>query len=374
MTKARIAAALGLTAWTLVSCAPTPVPLEPAARQAQQTFHTGMVPQRHPPVVAVLALNAGTETTDFLVPHAVLQRSGLAVVEAVAPQRGRVNLMPALAVEVQRDLDDFDRIHPEGADYVIVPAMHTDDDPVILAWLRSQADKGARLIGICAGVRVLGQAGLLDGREFTGHWYDRGTLKRRHPLARHRPNQRYWADGPIVTTTGVTASLPVALALVEALGGTARTTDLAQALGVEDWSARHTSAAFGVSVGGAWTMAWNTLRPWRHERHAIAVQDGADDIALAMSADAWSRTYRSQAVAVSTTSAPVVLHSGLRLLPEPPRPDDVAHGELSLQRPACQLARTLDAIAHRYGVATRDWVMTEMEYRAPESSGALCGG
>lgn len=376
MATVRTVGAQGLTAWVLVSCALGALPLAALPKQepVQQAFNTAMVPQRDPPVVAVLALNAGTETTDFLVPHAVLQRSGVAVVEAVAPHRGRVDLMPALAVEVQRNLDDFDHLYPEGADYVIVPAMHTDDDPTILAWLRSQAEKGARLIGICSGVRVLGQAGLLDGREFTGHWYDRSTLQRRHPVARHRPNQRYWADGPIVTTTGVTASLPVTLALVEAIGGAAKAGALAQALGVQDWSARHTSAAFGFSAGGVWTMAWNTLRPWRHERHAIPVAGGTEDIALAMSADAWSRTYRSRAVAVTAASAPVVLRSGLRLLPEPPQPGDVPHHEPSAQRPACQLALTLEAIAQRYGVATRDWVMTELEYPAAEPSGTLCGG
>ena len=121
------------------------------------------------PVVAVLAPNEGTETTDFLLPHAVLQRAGVVDVQVVAPRRGRVLLYPALQVEVAQDLASFDRAYPSGADYVIVPAMRDDNNPAIAAWLKQQADRGARIAGVCVGALVVGRAGLLDGRRFTTH-------------------------------------------------------------------------------------------------------------------------------------------------------------------------------------------------------------
>ena len=65
-------------------------------------------------MIAVLALNEGTETTDFLVPHAVLQLALVGVVEAVAPRAGAVTLMPALQVEVPRSFAAFDSVHPQG--------------------------------------------------------------------------------------------------------------------------------------------------------------------------------------------------------------------------------------------------------------------
>ncbi len=88
------------------------------AERQVQAFVEGMKPRRPGrPVIAVLALNEGTETTDFLLPHAVLQRAGVADVQAVAPRRGRVFLYPALQVEVAQDLASFDRAYPSGADY-----------------------------------------------------------------------------------------------------------------------------------------------------------------------------------------------------------------------------------------------------------------
>lgn len=322
------------------------------------------------PVIAVLALNEGTETTDFLVPHAVLQQAGVGQVEAVAPRAGPVVLMPALQVEVARSFAAFDAAHPAGADIVIVPALHTDDDPVVVAWLRAQAAKGAVVVGICAGARVLGQAGLLDGRRFAGHWYDRSTLLRRHPGAVHVPGRRYVADGPIVTTTGVSASLPVSLAIVEALAGPQRARSVAAALGLPSWGAAHRSSLFGLGAAHVWTLSLNTLLFWRHERVDLPVADRDDDVALALAADAWSRTYRSRAQAVHAGASSVQLRSGLVLRTVPP---DAAAVPVSLDaavRPACALDHSLRAIGQRYGAATRWWVATQLEYEDEGPAGA----
>ena len=320
------------------------------------------------PVVVLIALNEGTETTDLLVPHAVLQRAGVATVEVVAPRAGRVQLMPALEVSVQRDMAAFDTAYPRGADVVIVPALHADDDPAVIAWLQRQAAQGAVVIGICSGARVLGRAGLLDGRSFTGHWFDRSTLLRRHPGAVHVPDRRYAADGPVVTTTGVSASLSVSLALVEHLAGPARVQALAAELGVAAWGAAHRSDRFGLHTGAVWTLATNWLRFWQHERVEIPVADGADDLALAFWADAWSRTYRSQAVAVAAAgeaATPVRLRSGLVLQVAAPAASGTGLMRQTLPPTvpaACQLPQALAAIGERYGEATLAWVALQMEY------------
>jgi putative intracellular protease/amidase len=107
---------------------PTQANAAMAERQAQ-TFVEALKPSRPgKPVIAVLALNVGTETTDFLLPHAVLQRASVANVQAVATRRGRVFLYPALQVEVAQDLASFDQANPSGADYVVVPAMRDENN------------------------------------------------------------------------------------------------------------------------------------------------------------------------------------------------------------------------------------------------------
>lgn len=328
-----------------------------------------------PPVVAVLAHNAGTEITDFLVPHALLDRSGVARVQAVALRGGVVQLVPALQVQVPCSLDDFDAQHPQGADCVVVPAMLVDDEPVLLAWLRRQAARGAAIVGVCSGARVLGQAGLLDGRRFTGHWHDRATLLARHPTAMHVPSQRYLIDKGVATTTGVSASIPVSLALVEALGGTAAAQALAQQIDMVDWAPDHTGQAFGLTPPRVAVYLANRLRGWVGGQMLVCIADGMDDLRLALAMDAWSRTHRLAGLVVEPMAASpgqgVCLASGLAVagpsasagaapLPALPLYADVP--------PARVLDAALCDIGQRYGAGTRDWVALEMEYTPVDAS------
>lgn len=358
--------------WSLTACsagpALPPAPHDAALRERQQQAFVEAMKPRRPgrPVVALLALNEGTEMTDLLLPHAVLRRADVAELRIVAPRAGRVALYPALAVEGAQDLAAFDRAHPDGADYVIVPAMRDDDDPAVTGWLRRQAEGGARVIGVCSGVRVVGQAGLLDGRRFAGHWYDRDTLRERHPGATHVPHQRYLVDRGVATTTGITASVPTMLALVEAIGGRAVAEAVAGELGVAAWNPAHDSEPFHLDAGRRWNFVLNKAAFWRHERWRVDVHDGMDDIALALAVDAWSRTGRVEVEAAA--AGPVTLKSGLRLLAQP-APGDRPRVPLDAAlKPVAQLDRTLCEIAGRFGPARRDWAMLEMEY--PRAAGA----
>lgn len=364
--QARTWIGAAILALGLVACGSrAPLPPRPDAQavaQQAQAFVQALKPLRPGrPVVAVLALNEGTETTDLLLPHAVLKRADVADVQVVAPRSGTVQLFPALQVEGAQDFAAFERAHPGGADYVIVPAMHTDDDPAVLSWLRRQAAAGARVIAVCSGARVAGQAGLLDGRRFTGHWYDRKTLLARHPGATHVPHQRYVFDRGVATTTGITASVPATLALVEAIGGREKARSVAAELGATSWSPSHDSSGFGLTADRALAYVWNKAAFWRHERWNVEVHDGMDDIALALASDAWERTGRVSVEAASP-SGRVRLRSGLVLAAQPGdqnRPRVPLSPEL---KPLQQLDRTLCEIARRYGPARRDWVMQELEY------------
>jgi putative intracellular protease/amidase len=343
------------------------VPLPPAQEDAavREREKQAVVEALRPdgtgrPVVALLALNESTEMTDLLLPHAVLQRAGVADVQIVAPRRGRVMLYPALQIEGAQDFAGFDQAHPAGADYVIVPAMSEDDDPAVIAWLRRQADQGAKVIGVCAGGVVAGQAGLLDGRRFAAHWYYRSKLIDRHPSATYVPHERYLIDRNVVTTTGITASVPTMLALVEAIGGHEKAQSLASELGVTSWTPAHDSTPFRLDAGRMWTYVLNKITFWRNETWSVDVQDGMDDIALALAADAWSRSGRVTVEA--SAPGPVTLRSGLVLVAQPIG-DDKSRLPLSPSlTPTQQLDRTLCEIDERFGASRRDIAMLEMEY------------
>ena len=374
-SRARALIAASIASSWIAGCG-TDVPQPPTQTEAaagethKQAFVDALKPRRSGrPVIAVLASNEATEMTDLLLPHAVLVRSGVADVQVVAPRSGRVDLYPALQVDGAQSFASFDRAHPEGADYVIVPAMRDGDVPEVIAWLREQFDHGAHVLAVCSGALVAGRAGLLDGRRFAGHWFDRYTLLE-HPSATYVPHRRYVIDRGVATTTGITASVPVTLALVEAIGGPGKAQAIAAELGVPSWDARHDSSRFGIDVRRGWQYLMNKAAFWRNETRVIEVHDGVDDVALALAADAWSRTGHVDVQAASI-SGPVTMRSGLVLVAHPPGDDRARTSLASSLTPIRQLDRTLCEIEERFGEAQREWVMLEMEYAG---SGAECAG
>ncbi|HWU70244.1 MAG TPA: DJ-1/PfpI family protein, partial [Pseudoxanthomonas sp.] len=205
-------------------------------------LHPPKRPQR--PVVAVIGLNAGTETTDYLMPTGILRRADVAEVKLVAVEDNPVKLYPALSVQPDMDIAGFDAEYPTGADYVIVPALRRDDDPAIAAWLRDQQRRGAILIGVCAGAKVLAAAGLLRNHPATTHWFYRDKLRRIDPSITLVADRRWVVEPGLATTTGSSASMPMALTLIEAIAGRGKALEVARSIGVEHWDAEHASAAF----------------------------------------------------------------------------------------------------------------------------------
>ena len=212
-----------------------------------------------------------------------------------------MKLYPALKVEPQATVAEFDAQHPEGADYVIVPAMSRDDDPAVLEWLKSQAAKGAMIIGVCAGAKVVGEAGLLDGKRATTHWYFVKELRDKHPAIHYVADRRLVVDQGVATTTGITASMPIALTLIEAIAGREKAEAVGRDIGLTHWDARHDSDAFQFTRPFALTAIRNTIAFWNREQLGIELTPGVDEVSLALVADAWSRTYRSRAVTFSRT-------------------------------------------------------------------------
>ncbi len=319
---------------------------------------------RSKPVVAVVGLNAGTEVTDFVVPYGILAHAGVAEVFALATGPGPIAMRPALTVEPHATIAQFDERFAAGADLVVVPAVaegHTAD-PVLVGWLRAQAAKGAVIASICDGALVAANAGLFKGRRATGHWATQSQREREHPDTRWLTNVRYVADGPVVSSAGVSAAIPTSLALVEALGGRARALQVAQALGADGWGADHDSAPFTLGARHMLTYAANA---WfsRSDDIELPLADGADEIALALAADAWSRTYRSQARTVAASAGPVRMRNGLRVMPDRVMPGRIGAPPATAELPPLRaLDRALDGIARRYGRRTAGFVSLQLEY------------
>ncbi|OAF06028.1 transcriptional regulator [Bradyrhizobium centrolobii] len=332
--------------------------------ESEATLAALKPPKRQRPLIAIVGINDMSETTDYLMPYGILARADVADVLTLATQPGPVTLYPALKVQPHATIAQFDAAHPDGADYVIVPAMTREDDAVALEWIKAQAAKGAIIIGVCVGAKVVANAGLLDGKRATTHWYSVRDLQK-HSAIRYVADRRLVVDRGVATTTGITASMPMALTLIEAIAGRAKAEAVARDIGLAEWDARHRSDAFRFTRPFALTAIANTLAFWSPEQLGIALTPGIDEVSLALIADAWSRTYRSRALTFAATADAQPSRGGLGILPDRVAADWPAKHTLPATvalPPAKALDQTLVAIDARYGPRTADFVAMQLEY------------
>ncbi len=91
-----------------------------------------------------------------------------------------------------------------------------------LAWVRRQSATVPLMTSVCTGSLVYAAAGLLCGRPATTHWEQIELLARIDPTIEIRAAHRFVDDGDVVTSSGVSAGIDMALHLVARLAGASR--------------------------------------------------------------------------------------------------------------------------------------------------------
>lgn len=105
----------------------------------------------------------------------------------------------------------------EASDVIVIPAWgdHSIVASAQLVTALQRADtQGKLIVGLCLGAFVLGDAGLLDGKEATTHWAARDEFARRFPKVRFRPEVLYVSAGNIMTSAGTVAAIDCCLHLI----------------------------------------------------------------------------------------------------------------------------------------------------------------
>ncbi len=90
-------------------------------------------------------------------------------------------------------------------------------DPVLRAYVRTAAASAEVVGSVCTGSLVLAALGLLDGRPATTHWASLDELRSLGSGIVVRPDDRFVDDGQVVTASGVSAGIDMALHLIRRL-------------------------------------------------------------------------------------------------------------------------------------------------------------
>ncbi|KNY22260.1 GlxA family transcriptional regulator [Methylobacterium sp. ARG-1] len=141
--------------------------------------------------------------------------------------RLRAGLGADVATEPVAEPDAFDTILVAAG--VGIPTTA----PGLAAYIRAAAQSTRRLAGLCLGAFILADAGLLDGRRATTHWYFAPQFRARYPACKLDVDKIYIADDNIWTSAGMSAALDLAVGMVERDHGRDLATSVARGLVME---------------------------------------------------------------------------------------------------------------------------------------------
>jgi transcriptional regulator GlxA family with amidase domain len=87
--------------------------------------------------------------------------------------------------------------------------------PGLAAFARHALEVSRRVAAPCTGAFILAESGLLDGRRATTHWVFARQLRERFPEVKVEEDRIFIVDGSVWTSAGMTASIDLALAMIE---------------------------------------------------------------------------------------------------------------------------------------------------------------
>jgi len=138
-------------------------------------------------------------------------------VYTVSKTREPITSQSFIEVTPNHSIDDAPR-----PDIVVLPGGGVGSvrkDESFLSWCTSTAKDAEIALSVCTGAFVLGDAGLLDGKEVTT-WYGAiDGLAEAFPKATISRGRRFIDNGAVVTTAGVSAGIDGALHVVARLLG-----------------------------------------------------------------------------------------------------------------------------------------------------------
>jgi transcriptional regulator GlxA family with amidase domain len=117
-------------------------------------------------------------------------------------------------------------------DTVIISAATSiqSASPGLLDFVRRAVRTSRRVAGPCTGAFTLAEAGVLDGRQATTHWFFADDLHKRFPQVRLEEDRIFIVDGNLWTSAGMTAVIDLALAMIEKDLGTEVSREVAKSL------------------------------------------------------------------------------------------------------------------------------------------------
>ena len=190
----------------------------------------------------------GFETLDYFGPIEMLGGFGEETqIITVAKTREPVPSVHGQRIVVDKTLSektDYDLILIPGGDAALTAA----EDEDLMGWITEASSHAERVMAVCTGTVLLGMTGVLDGRKATTNKLDFTKTVPLAPGVDWIKEARWVQDAKFFTSSGVSAGMDMALAVMQDLFGA----DMAEkiAIGCEyEWHKDASRDPFAKSAG-----------------------------------------------------------------------------------------------------------------------------
>jgi transcriptional regulator GlxA family with amidase domain len=161
----------------------------------------------------------GFETLDYFGPIEMLVGfGGETEIITVAKNNDPVPSCHGQRIVVDRTIkenNDYDLLFIPGGDSALVEG----GDEETLQWIRDASANAERVMAVCTGTVLLGMSGVLDGRKATTNKIDFSRTIHHAPNVDWIKEARWVVDGKFYTSSGVSAGMDMALAVMADLFG-----------------------------------------------------------------------------------------------------------------------------------------------------------
>jgi transcriptional regulator GlxA family with amidase domain len=155
-------------------------------------------------------MNVGSERLRI---HMIAEQAGL-----VASSTGGYASSIAPKVEASLSLADAPPL-----DIIMVPGgfgtLQQLQNQTLLNWLRERAPRARFTTSVCSGSAILAKAGILDGKKATSNKQLFSYLAAQGPAVDWQKSARWVEDGAVITSSGVSAGMDMALSVIAKLFG-----------------------------------------------------------------------------------------------------------------------------------------------------------
>lgn len=263
-------------------------------------------------VVAVVLGRSGSDTADVFAPYEVLASSPAFAVYTIADTAAPASMEGGLSVVPSYTYADVASGTAPAPDLVVVPAVNSPGGPEEQGardFISERYHAGARVLGICAGSRLVAASGILDGLRATSHWSRISALETSNPAVTWVRGQRYVQDGRVTTTGGVTSSIWGSLKVMADLAGQAEANRVGSLINYPGWSLDAPVAMPAQSFAASDVpVLLNHAFPWGRPAIDVQLDDGIGEIDASALLEVYSYSQAAAANALSTTGTITTRH------------------------------------------------------------------